>query len=191
MGAVYSHLSEEERQIIQIEIGNGTGIRAIATMLARSASTISREIKRNTWFPSNENGSYRPYRPKRLKTGPWTGRYYIAGPAQRKAGRRRMKPRKPHRLSYGRLWTQVAAWLGCGYSPLLISGRLRVGRLRVLWPDDRSMHVCPKDHLPMDLRRQATARALGALPASRPQAPPKTPGAQGIALRAPRARVHP
>lgn len=81
MGAVYSHLSQEERQVIQIEIGNGTGIRAIATMLGRSASTISREIKRNTWFPSNENGSYRPYRPKRLKTGPWTGRYYIAGPA--------------------------------------------------------------------------------------------------------------
>ncbi len=25
MGEVYSHLSEEERQVIQIEIGNGTG----------------------------------------------------------------------------------------------------------------------------------------------------------------------
>nr|WP_257467604.1 helix-turn-helix domain-containing protein [Bifidobacterium pseudolongum] len=101
-GVVYSHLSEEERQIIQIEIGNGTGIRAIGAMLGRSASTISRQIKRNTWLPSNENGSYRLYRPKRLKTGLWTGRHCIAGPAQRKAGRRRMKPRKPHRLSYGR-----------------------------------------------------------------------------------------
>ena len=48
-------------------------------MLGRSPSSISREIKRNTWFPSNENESYRPYRPKRLKAGPWTGRYYIAG----------------------------------------------------------------------------------------------------------------
>ena len=122
MGVVYSHLSEEERQVIQIEIGNGTGIRAIAAMLGRSASTVSREIKRNTWFPSNESESYRPYRPKRLKTGPWTGRYYVAGPAQRKAERRRMKPRKPCRPSYGRLWAQVAAWLGCGWSPLLISG---------------------------------------------------------------------
>ena len=56
-------------------------------------------------FPSNESESYRPYRPKRLKTGPWTGRYYIAGPAQRKADRRRAKPRKPYRLSFGRLWT--------------------------------------------------------------------------------------
>lgn len=85
MGEVYSHLSEEERQVIQIEVGNGASIRGIGAMLGRSPSSISREIKRNTWFPSNENESYRPYRPKRLKAGPWTGRYYIAGPAQRKA----------------------------------------------------------------------------------------------------------
>ena len=72
MGEVYSHLSEEERQVIQIEVGNGASIRGIGAMLGRSPSSISREIKRNTWFPSNENESYRPYRPKRLKTGPWT-----------------------------------------------------------------------------------------------------------------------
>ena len=80
MGEACSRLSEEERQVIQIEIGNGTSIRRIGLMLGRNASTVSREIKRNTWFPSNENESYRPYRPKRLKTGPWTGRYYIAPP---------------------------------------------------------------------------------------------------------------
>ena len=108
MGEVYSHLSEEERQVIQIEIGNGTGVRAMARMLGRNASTISREIKRNTWFPSNESESYRPYRPARLKTGPWTGRYYVAEPAQRKADRRRLRPRKPHRLSDDRLWSWVA-----------------------------------------------------------------------------------
>ena len=83
MGEVYSHLSEEERQVIQIEIGNGTGIRAIGTMIGRSPSTVSREIKRNTWFPSNESESYRPYRPRRLKTGPWTSLLHRrAGPAQ-------------------------------------------------------------------------------------------------------------
>ena len=43
MGEVYSHLSEEERQVIQIEIGNGTGIRAIGAMIGRSPSTVSRE----------------------------------------------------------------------------------------------------------------------------------------------------
>ncbi|PAU67682.1 integrase [Bifidobacterium italicum] len=72
-------------------------------MLGRGAPTISREIKRNTWFASNGSWSYRPYWPKRLKTGPWTGRYYIAGLAQRKANRRRMKSRKLHRLSHRRL----------------------------------------------------------------------------------------
>ena len=62
-------------------------------MLGRNASTASREIRRNTWFPSDESESYRPYRPERLKTGPWTGGYYIAGPAQRKADRRQAPPR--------------------------------------------------------------------------------------------------
>lgn len=77
MGEVYSHLSEEERRVIRIEIGNGTIICGIVLMLGRNASTVGREIKRDTWFPSNENESYRPYRPKRLKTGPWTGRLFL------------------------------------------------------------------------------------------------------------------
>ena len=38
-GKAYSHLSEEERQVIQIEIGNGTSIRRIGLMPGR-----------NTWF---------------------------------------------------------------------------------------------------------------------------------------------
>ena len=139
MGEVYSHLSEEERQVIQIEIGNGTGIRAIGAMIGRSPSTVSREIKRNTWFPSNESESYRPYRPRRLKTGPWTSRHYIAGPARRKAARRRAKAHKPHRLSHDRLWAWVAEKLGCGWSPPPVSGRLRV-----LFPGDDAMRVCPE-----------------------------------------------
>lgn len=102
MGQVYSRLSEEERQVIQIEIGNGTTIRRIAGLIGRHASTVSREVKRNTWFPSNENESYRPYRPERLKTGPWTGRYHIAGPAHRKAGRRRARTRKPYLFLFNR-----------------------------------------------------------------------------------------
>ena len=73
MGKVYSHLSEEERQVIRIEIGNGTSIRGIGLMPGRNASTVSREVKRNTWFPSNENESYQPYRPERLKRTRNTG----------------------------------------------------------------------------------------------------------------------
>ena len=103
MGEACSRLSEEERRVIRIEIGNGTSIRRIGLMLGRNASTVGREIERDTWFPSNENESCRPYRPKRLKTGPWTGGCYIAGPARRKADRRRAEPRRRYRLSCERL----------------------------------------------------------------------------------------
>ena len=43
----YSHLSAEERAIIMIEYGKDTSVCAIARLLGRSASTISRELKRN------------------------------------------------------------------------------------------------------------------------------------------------
>lgn len=57
MGEACSHLSEEERRVIRIEIGNGTSILRIGLMLGRNASTVGREIERDTWFPSNENES--------------------------------------------------------------------------------------------------------------------------------------
>ena len=115
MGKACSHLSEEERQVIQIEVGNGTSVRKMARLLGRGPSGISREIRRNTWFPSNESESYRPHRPKRLKTGPWTGRYYIAGPAQRKADRRRRSRASHtgcHATACGRGWPN--GWVEAG-----------------------------------------------------------------------------
>jgi hypothetical protein len=51
MGEVCSHLSEGERRVIQIEIGNGAGIRGIGLMPGRNASTAGGEAKRNTWVP--------------------------------------------------------------------------------------------------------------------------------------------
>ena len=137
MGEVYSHLSEEERQVIQIEVGNGASIRGIGAMLGRSPSSISREIKRNTWFPSNENESYRPYRPKRLKTGPWTCRpFYSAMTAQRKAEQRAREPRKPRRMAYDPLLAWVMTALRKGWTPERIEGRLAVE-----FPDDPRMRV--------------------------------------------------
>lgn len=46
MGKQYSHLSSEERAVLQIEIGNGASVRSIARHLGRSASTLSRELGR-------------------------------------------------------------------------------------------------------------------------------------------------
>ncbi|MGE6332097.1 helix-turn-helix domain-containing protein, partial [Stenotrophomonas sp. NPDC077659] len=42
MGKHYSHLSSEERAVLQLEIADGVSIRSIARLLGRSASTLSR-----------------------------------------------------------------------------------------------------------------------------------------------------
>lgn len=74
----YSHLSAEERiRIDELRNRDGLGVRQIALRIGRDKATVSRELKRGLWFASNENDSYRPYRPKRLKTGPWTCRLYF------------------------------------------------------------------------------------------------------------------
>ena len=164
MGKVNSHLSEEERQVIQIEVGNGTSVRKIARLLGRGPSGISREIRRNTWFPSNESESYRPYRPKRLKTGPWTGRYYIAGPAQRKADRRRAKRASHtacHSAACGRGWT---------------NGRVEAGRRRrsaassaVACPNARSSNPVWQE----GSRRSSTRPTTGPCACSATSRPPR------------------
>ena len=61
MGQVYSHLSEEERQVVRIEMGNGASVRRIAMMPGRHASTVSRE---------NRNGMVRRCLPKRTPVAP-------------------------------------------------------------------------------------------------------------------------
>lgn len=87
MGQRYSHLSSEERILIEkLHCEQHLSIRRTAERIGRDKSTVSRELRRGLWFASNENGSYRPYRPKRLKTGAWTsGPFYSALAAQRKA----------------------------------------------------------------------------------------------------------
>ena len=73
MGQQYSHLSSDERILIEkLHCEQHPGIRRTAERIVRDKSTVGRELRRGLWFASNENGSYRPYRPKRLKTGAWT-----------------------------------------------------------------------------------------------------------------------
>ena len=43
----YTHLSIEERESLLLSIGAGKTLREIARILQRSASTLSRELKRN------------------------------------------------------------------------------------------------------------------------------------------------
>ena len=148
MGEVYSHLSEEERQVIRIEIGNGTSIRRIGLMLGRNASTVGREIERDTWFPSNENESCRPYRPKRLKTGPWTGGCYIAGPA---AAQGRPQARRTAQALPPVMRTPVGAGGRMAGSRLVAAARRR----QAARPVPRRPHHAraPGERLPLDPRR--------------------------------------
>jgi IS30 family transposase len=46
MGKQYSHLSSEERAVLQIEVINGASIRSIARRLCRKVSMLSRELGR-------------------------------------------------------------------------------------------------------------------------------------------------
>lgn len=138
----YSHLSAEERiRIDELRNRDGLGVRQIALRIGRDKATVSRELKRGLWFASNENDSYRPYRPKRLKTGPWTCRpFYSAMTAQRKAEQRAREPRKPRRMAYDPLLAWVMTALRKGWTPERIEGRLAVE-----FPDDPRMrvsHVC-------------------------------------------------
>ena len=112
MPKVYSHLSAEERvRIDELRNREGLGVCQIALRIGRGKSTVSRELRRGLWFASDENESYRPYRPKRLKTGAWTSRpFYSAMTAQRKAETRARESRRPLRMSYPRCphgsWTR-------------------------------------------------------------------------------------
>jgi IS30 family transposase len=52
---IYCHLSPAERAVIMIERNNNSPLRTMARLLNRSASTISRELKRNR---ANKNSRY-------------------------------------------------------------------------------------------------------------------------------------
>ncbi len=79
----------------------------------------------------------RPYRPRRLKTGPWTSMpFYSALAAQRRADPRRHESRKPHRMDSDRLRPWVMDAPRRGWSPELIEGRLKLE-----YPGDPVMRV--------------------------------------------------
>ena len=155
----YSHLSAQERiRIDELRNRDGLGVCQIALRIGRGKSAVSREPGRGLWFASDENGSYRPYRPKRLKAGAWTSRpFYSAMTARRKAEQRARQPRKPMRMAYDPLLEWVMDALRKGWTPELIEGRLKVE-----WPSDPHMrisHEClhqwihAKPRRALDLRR--------------------------------------
>ena len=99
----YVHLGREERDEIATLRSKGLGVRAISRELNRSASTISRELRRNAC----DSGSYRPHVAD--------GGYML----------RRQRPARLERDA--RLAGYVTDRLTEGWTPEQIAGRLKLG----------------------------------------------------------------
>ncbi|ORA21158.1 IS30 family transposase, partial [Mycobacterium angelicum] len=109
------YLSEEERIVIADLRRSGLGIREIADKLGRAASTVSRELRRN----SRNDGTYRPFEAHR-----W---------AVQRRGRRHRR-RIDNNPGLGEL---IAELLAQRWSPQQIARHLRRR-----FPHDRSMRLC-------------------------------------------------
>jgi IS30 family transposase len=94
---MYHQLSHEERYRISAEVRAGQSLRAVARLLGRSPSTVSRELRRNA---TNNDGLYRPdkaqrycvARRRRCRRGPRFGRGQLA--MVERLIRRRWSPRQ-------------------------------------------------------------------------------------------------
>ena len=116
MGKNYKQLNIEERTMIQTQLAMGMKPAAIAVGLNRSASTLSRELRRN--------GRESPKRHRR------PGHRSVAGGYRAEAAHQRahactVKPRVEKRLHPGTaLWEHVVDYLKTGYSPEQVAGTL-------------------------------------------------------------------
>jgi IS30 family transposase len=117
MGTNYSRLSQTERVTIMLMRREGEGVRSIARSLARHASTISRELKRQP-----EHGVL-PYMATRAEGHAFAMRV-------RCRNKRKLHPEDA-------LFARVAADLRSGWSPSQIAGRL--ARMH---PKDAGQRVC-------------------------------------------------
>ena len=131
----YQQLQPEDRVSIASMLQQGFGVRAIARAIDRSASTVSRELRRN----SSNAKVYASTRAQRLMRA-------------RRDGARRW----PKLYRDGRLWLVVKACLSWHWSPQQIACTLAR-----MWPDEPSMQVSHETiytaiyaHAGGELRRQ-------------------------------------
>jgi len=100
----YRHMSAEERETLSLGLGlaHGHSLRAMASVLGRAPSTVSREYARNA-----VRGPYR------------------ACTAHTLASARARQPRRSRKLLDPWLWQYVQTQLAEGCSPEQIAGRLK------------------------------------------------------------------
>ena len=113
----FTHLSAQERVYIEIRLDDGFKLRAIARSLNRSASTISRELKRNT----NIDGSCSTT-PARPNTRQAYLQSYCCNRSHARAQRLAQVARRKRLLLPGNaLWQQVLHGLRQNLSPSQVS----------------------------------------------------------------------
>ena len=106
MGQKYEQLSLEQRCTIARHRQAGKTVRQIAAAMDRSPSTIARELKRN----SGSQVGYQPaYAEQQAKSRRWKGSRLIRDPS---------------------LQALVLKWLGQGWSPAQVAGRLKKEKRR-------------------------------------------------------------
>ena len=129
MGKQYSHLSCEDRVLIQLALEQGKPLRSIARSIERSVGTISRELQRNGWVNQSKDPKKRGH--------PLLAGGYRASSAQQRAYDLSVKARKDKRLIVGgELWRIVEGLLRERHSPEQISGILK--RMN---PEDSTLHI--------------------------------------------------
>jgi len=106
MPKTYKHLDVNERDLLAVLKSKGKSLRKIATILIRSPSTLSRELKRNA-------------------PPVYTG-YYLSHKAQERADKRNRESHRRPRLKTDVIRRYVEKRLRRGWSPELIAGRLAI-----------------------------------------------------------------
>ena len=126
----YSHLTQDERYVLNHLHLAGRSMTWIALQLKRSKSTISRELCRNATSRSGGSGPGAPGGGSGGSGGYWNHHADAAAKARRGASR------TPYKLRSGPLLEEVRTRLSRRHSPDEIAGRLRLEH-----PDDPSMHI--------------------------------------------------
>lgn len=132
----YRHLTLDDRIELELRHKQGESNASIAARLGVHRSTISRELRRNSWQPEQDHANLRPYLRNKLDTRDPHDRMYLAGQAQIQADTRKQGSHLPYRMTHDRLVDWVVTHLRRGWTPEEISGRLPVE-----FPDDTRMRA--------------------------------------------------
>jgi IS30 family transposase len=139
----YRQLSAEERGTLSLGLAHGHSLRALARLLGRAPSTVSREVARNVT----------------------RGRPYRACTAQTQAAARVHQPRRPRKLldPWLRQYARTSLTRGC--SPDQIAGRLRhaypgdMGKRLSTETIYAALYVRPAEHCAANCWRHSVRRA--------------------------------